>query len=283
MWMDADDVFSETEKRKFFDLKEEMEENPCDVVMMKYDADFDEKGQPVFSYYRERLIRNCSRAKWVGRVHEVILPFGEIRYADIHFSHRKESRVYSDRNLRIYEKMLAEGAFLDPREQFYYGRELYYHGEYAKAAEVFRTFLQEPFGWLENKLEAVRYRSYCLQRIGKREEAFDVLLQGLRFAPPTGELCCDMGAYFYEKQQWETAAFWYQNALKAEKRVEKGAFVQEDCYGYLPCIQLCVCYDKMGMIEQAKMYNEMADVLKKGTEAVAWNRRYFEEKEKAAH
>ena len=36
-------------------------------------------------------------------------------------------------------------------------------------------------------------------------------------------------------------------------------------------------------MEQAKMYNEMADVLKPGTEAVAWNRKYFEEKEKAVH
>ena len=282
MWMDADDIFPETEKRKFFDFRETLEKQPCDVVMMKYDAGFDANGEPTFSYYRERLIRNCPLAKWQGRVHEVIPPFGEVRYAEIHFAHKKERDAYSERNLLIYEKMLQEGENLEPREQFYYGRELFYHGKYERAVDVFQKFLQEPFGWLENKLEAVRFYAYSLQRLGKEEEAMDALLQGLRLAPPTGELCCDIGSYFYEKQQWETAAFWYQNALKAEKRTEKGAFVQEDCYGYLPCMQLCVCYDRLGEAEQAKMYNEMADVLKPGTEAVAWNRRYFAEKEKAA-
>ena len=42
LWMDADDVFPASEKRKFFDLKEELEKKPCDMVMMVYDAGFDE-------------------------------------------------------------------------------------------------------------------------------------------------------------------------------------------------------------------------------------------------
>lgn len=275
MWMDADDVFPSAEKRKFFDLKEELEKHPCDMVMMIYDAAFDEREQPVFSYYRERLIRNCSLAKWRGRVHEVIPPFGKIRYNEIHFQHRKETGSYSDRNLKIYEKMIFEGQKLDPREQFYYGRELFYQGKDKKAAEVFEGFLQEPDAWLENKLEAVRFLSYSLQRNGETEKALDVLLQGLRLAPPTGEHCCDLGRYFYEKEQWENAVFWYENALHAEKRTDKGAFVQEECYGYLPCIQLCVCYDRLGDRGQAKMYNEMAGVLKPGDAAVAQNRIYF--------
>lgn len=275
LWMDADDIFPETEKRKLFDLKERLEKEPCDVVMMVYDADFDENGRAAFSYYRERLIRNCPQARWAGCVHEVIVPFGKVRREDIHFQHRKEKTGYSDRNLKIYEKMLAAGRKLDPREQFYYGRELFYHGKLEKAAEVFRGFLAEPLGWLENKLEAARFLSYSLGALGKEEEALAALLDGLRLAPPTGEHCCDIGRYFYEREDWENAVFWYENALRAEKRTEKGAFVQEECYGYLPCIQLCVCYDRLGDRERAKMYNEMAGVLKPGDMAVEQNRIYF--------
>ncbi|MBR2383356.1 MAG: glycosyltransferase [Anaerotignum sp.] len=275
MWMDADDVFPAEEKRKFFDLKEELGKDPCDMVMMVYDAAFDEREKPTFSYYRERLVRNCPQAVWHGCVHEVIVPFGEIRYADIHIAHRKEKAEYSDRNLRIYEKMLSEGRKMDAREQFYYGRELFYHGHYREAANVFETFLEEPAAWLENKLEAVRLLSYSLQAAGEKEKALDMLLQGLRLAPPTGEYCCDLGRYFFEKEEWENAVFWYENALHAEKRTDKGAFVQEDCYGYLPCIQLCVCYDRLGNGEMARMYNEMAGVLKPEDEAVEQNRKYF--------
>ena len=93
--------------------------------------------------------------------------------------------------------------------------------------------------------------------------------------PPTGEHCCDIGAYFYGKEQWEQAIFWYENALRAERRTEQGAFVQEDCYGFLPCIQLCVCYDRLGDLERAKMYNEMAGVFKPKDGAVLQNQAYF--------
>ena len=282
LWMDADDVFPPVEKRKFFDLKEELERQPKDVVMMLYDVAFDENEKPTFSYYRERLIRNCPQVKWHGCVHEVIPPFGEVQHADIHFEHWKKKEGHSDRNLCIYEKSIAAGRKLDAREWFYYGRELYYHGKYEKAARVFRGFLQEKDAWLENKLEAVRFLAYSLQALGEREKAMDVLLQGLKLAPPTGEHCCDLGRHFYEKEEWETAMFWYENALKAEKRTEKGAFVQEECYGYLPCIQLCVCYDRLGDWERAKMYNEMAGVLQPSSEAVQKNRAYFAGKEKGS-
>ena len=282
MWMDADDIFPVSEKRKFFDLKEKLQQEPCDVVMMIYDAGFDKNGKAAFSYYRERLIRNCAEAKWAGCVHEVIPPFGKVEYEEIHFEHRKESAAYSDRNLRIYEKMLSYGKKLDAREQFYYGRECYYHGKYEKAAEILEAFLQEPTAWLENKMEAVRFLSYSLLAMEKQEKAFDVLLQGLRLAPPTGELCCDIGRYFYDREEWENAVFWYENALHAEKRTEKGAFVQEECYGYIPCIQLCVCYDRLGDGERARMYNEMAGVLNPDSEAVQKNRVYFSEKEKSS-
>ena len=276
LWMDADDVFPEKEKEKLLALKEDLEKHPCDMVMMLYDAGFDEGGKVTFSYYRERLMRRSEQAKWVGCVHEVIPPFGEIRYEEIHFEHRKENLEYSDRNLLIYEKMLEKGRKFDPREWFYYGRELYYHGKYEKAAKVFQNFLSEPQGWLENKLEANRFLSYCLSAVGKEEEAIDALLQGLKLAPPTGEHCCDIGSYFYGKEQWEQAIFWYENALRAERRTKQGAFVQEECYGFLPCIQLCVCYDRLGDWERAKMYNEMAGVFKPEDRAVVQNKRYFE-------
>ncbi len=276
MWMDADDVLPAQEKRKLEALKEELSEKPCDIVMMLYEAAFDEQGKGTFSYYRERLIRRGRGAKWEGCVHEVISPFGEICYRDIRIEHRKEKTVYSDRNLRIYEKMLEKGLSLHPREQFYYARELYYHGRYEQAAETFQKFLEEPLGWLENKLEAVRFCSHCFSALGRKEEAADLLFHSLKLAPPTGELCCEIGAYFMEKKEWVQAVFWYENALRAKKRTESGAFVQEECYGYLPSIQLCVCYDKLGDWETAKMYNDMAGLLKPGDRSVQQNQAYFQ-------
>ena len=279
MWMDADDVLPEGEGEKLLALKKELES--WDTVKGIYDAAFDESGNPTFSYERERILRNCEEAKWVGCVHEVIVPFGRVHRADIRLEHRKKAGAYSDRNLRIYEKALERGEALDQRGRFYYGRELFYHRRFGEAEEVFRLLLQEKELWLENRLEAVRLLSHCLVAQEREEEGFSVLLEGLRLAPPTGELCCDIGAYFFGRQEWANAAFWYRNALHAEKRLAQGAFVQEECYGYLPCIQLCVCHDRLGEGEQAEMYNEMAGVLNPRSEAVERNRAYFRAKKEA--
>lgn len=278
MWLDADDVLPSQEAEKLLSFKAGLDETPCDVAMLPYDTAFDSNDKPVFSYYRERILRNVPQAHWEGRVHEVIPPFGRVRYANIHIQHRKNKQDLSDRNLRIYETILAEDGTLDPRGEFYYARELLSHGQYEKSAAVFRQFLGNPDGWLENKLEAYRQLAYCLSSLKRDSEALESLLKALSLAVPSGELCCDLGWYFFAKEDWRQAIFWYENALRAEKRTESGAFIQEECYGYLPCIQLCVCYDRIGEREKAKMYNNMAGVFKTNDEAVEKNRLYFSEK-----
>lgn len=277
MWLDADDVLPAQDAEKLLSFKAELDQTPCDVGMMPYDTAFDNNGSPVFSYYRERLLRNVPQAHWEGRVHEVIPPFGKIRHADIHIRHQKKKQGLSDRNLRIYEAILAEGETLDPRGEFYYARELLSHGQYEKSAAVFRQFLENPDGWLENKLEAYRQLAYCLFSLNRDAEALESLLKALTLAIPSGELCCDLGWYFFAREDWMQAIFWYENALHAEKRMENGAFIQEECYGYLPCIQLCVCYDRLGERKKAKMYNDMAGLFKPNDEAVEKNKLYFAE------
>lgn len=246
LWMDAEDILPSGEKEKLLALKADLRENPCDMVMMLFDRGVDEGGRTKFSCYRERLVRRCPQARWQGRANERIPPFGSVRYEEIHFVRRKEKQKYSDCNLRIYEKILAEGEKLSAQEWFYYGRELFVHEKQEQAAEVLRKFLENPEGGAENKAEAVRMLAHCLQMAGKEEEGISLLLEGLQFAPPTGEHCCEIGEYFYEKGQWEQVIFWYENALHAERRTEQGAFVQEECYGFLPCIRLCVCYGRLG-------------------------------------
>ena len=140
MWMDADDILEETEKDKFLQLKQTLSLD-VDIVMMKYNTSFDEAGKPSFSYFRERWIKNCSQYRWLGAVHEVIPPSGNIVYSDIAISHKKINAGDPDRNLNIYRKVLAEGKHLDSRQQYYYGRELYYHKQYEEAVSVLEQFL----------------------------------------------------------------------------------------------------------------------------------------------
>lgn len=275
MWMDADDVLEETEKEKFLRLKQSLSPD-TDIVMMKYHTAFDEAGMPSFSYFRERWVRNSSRYRWVGAVHEVIPPNGKVLYSDIAICHRKTGAGDPDRNLRIYRKMLEEGKFLEPRQQYYYGRELYYHGKYEEAVSVFEQFLLSPEGWIENKIEACSICADCYSRLGKEQTALTTLLRSMSFDLPRAELCCEIGKYFLEHGNCHIAVYWYETALHTPRNEYAGGFVLPDCYDYIPLLQLCVCYDKIGNRQKAKEYNERAGACKPYSRAYLYNKQYFD-------
>lgn len=275
MWMDADDILEDTQKEKFLQLKESLTPE-TDIVMMKYNTSFDEAGMPSFSYYRERWIRNNAGYHWVGAVHEVIPPKGSILYSDIAISHRKMKAGDTDRNLRIYQKMLAEGKSLEPRQQYYYGRELYYHKQYKEAVSVLEQFLLSPEGWVENKIEACSICADCYFRLGQEQSALLTLLRSMSFDLPRAELCCEIGNYFLEHGNYHNAVYWYENALHIPKNEYSGGFVLPDCYDYVPLLQLCVCYDKMGDQQKAREYNERAGACKPYSKAYLYNKQYFD-------
>ena len=275
MWMDADDILEETEKDKFLQLKQTLSMD-TDIVMMKYNTSFDEAGKPSFSYFRERWIRNCANYRWVGAVHEVIPPSGNIVYSEIAICHKKMNAGDSERNLNIYKKLLAEGKQLEPRHQYYYGRELYYHKQYEEAVSVLEQFLVSAEGWVENKIEACYICANCYYRLGKEQSALNTLLRSMSFDMPRAELCCEIGKYFLEHGNYHTAAYWYETALNRPKNECSSGFVLPDCYDYVPLIQLCVCFDKIGDRKKAKEYNERAGACKPYSQAYLHNKQYFD-------
>lgn len=274
LWLDADDILLEPDRTEFKRLKEALEPE-VDIVMMPYHVGFDSQGNVTFSYYRERLVKNVPEMRWKGAVHEVIEPRGNIRYADCAVTHRKLHPSDPDRNLKIFEGLLQRGEELDPRQQFYYGRELYYHQRYAEAEAVFSDFLASGRGWVENQLDACRHLAYCRYAQGREDGALEALLKSFAYDLPRAETCCDVARHFFDRALWERAAYWYERALECPRRDDQGGFVSPDAYGYLPCIQLCVCCDKLGRVREAEKWNERAGEYKPGDPLVEQNRAYF--------
>lgn len=61
-------------------------------VMMPYVASADEAGEPVFFYYRERIIKRNAGFLWEGAVHETISVRGKVQYLEGRIFHRKEKQ-----------------------------------------------------------------------------------------------------------------------------------------------------------------------------------------------
>lgn len=275
MWMDADDVLDESEKDKFLQLKQTLSPD-TDIVMMRYNTSFDEAGKPSFSYFRERWIRNSEQYRWIGAVHEVIPPNGRVIYSEIAISHKKIGTGDPERNLKIYRKIIADGKHLEPRQQYYYGRELYYHKQYEKAVTVLEQFLLSEEGWVENKIEACSICANCYFQMGQDESALLALLRSMSFDLPRAELCCEIGKYFLEHGNYHNAIYWYETALNMPRNEYSCGFVLPDCYDYVPLLQLCVCYDKLGDRKKAKEYNERAGACKPYSKAYIYNKQYFD-------
>lgn len=171
-----------------------------DVVMMEYAVGFDTDGKTTFSYYRERILKTSGGFRWSGRVHEAVMPRGNIFYSDIEVQHRKCVQGDPDRNLQIYEKMLAEGEKLEPRHQLYYGRELYYHQRYSEAEAVLVELLKNPSGWLENKIDACYVLGQCCRKMGEQKNVLEAFLYSLTMDVARAEICCEVGGIFLERE-----------------------------------------------------------------------------------
>lgn len=274
MWLDADDVMEPEELKKLQDLKQNLSPE-ISVVNMMYNAAYDSLGKPTFSYQRERLLRSKDNYRWEGAVHEVITPHGPILDTHIAISHRKTGSGDPDRNLKIYQKQLAEGHIFNAREQFYYARELMYHNLWQDAIAVFSDFLAMEEGWLENRISACGDMARCYRSLGNDRGEIEALVKALAFDLPRAEICCDIGAWWLRHSGWLQAEFWYTQALRCDPDEHPGAFVSKDCYDYIPYMQLAVIYDKLGLREKAIHANENAGKIRPKDPHYLHNKEYF--------
>jgi len=274
MWIDADDVLLEMDRLKLIDLKKTLDK-AVDVVMMKYNVGFDESGNITLSYYRERLSKRLNNYKWREPVHEHLEIGGEIINSDICITHKKEQVDVVGRNLGIYEKLLNKGEKLSTRGLFYYARELYYNEKYDGAIEFFNKFLDTKEGWVEDNISACFDLSKCYSYKNDKKNMLKTLLRSFEYDLPRAEICCELGYYYLNLTDYNKAIFWYKIAIELKKPVDCWGFISHEYWDYIPCIQLCVCYDKLGNIEEAIKYNNKASEYKPEDFSVEYNRNYF--------
>lgn len=275
MWLDADDIVPKESVKNI--LKWKNDETDFDVLLCPYVTAFDENFNPIFQFNRERIVKNEKRFRFKERVHEVIVPAGTIKIDEsIKIYHNKKEALPSTRNLDIYEKMIAEGETLSPRSQFYYARELSFHKKYDEAIHMFSKFLYEGKGWVENKIEACLNLSKCYQAKGEEDKALSVLFGSFVYDLPRGETLYEIGNVFLSRQDYIKAIYYFKLALEAKPNLNSGGFVTIDCYGFLPAIQLCVCYHKLGDMINSRHYHEVSKAFKPDSELVKYNEKYFE-------
>ena len=275
LWLDADDVFEKEDREKLIKLKKDLD-SAVDAVAMHYYLAFDAKGNVTSSLKRNRLVKRSRNFRWEGAVHECLVVGGNIFNSDIAVTHKKERADTANRNIEIYERRLAKGEAFSPRDLYYYANELLDHRRHEEAAEYYIKFLDTGQGWFEDNIAACGKLSDIYIRLKDWDQALKYSLRSFKYDVPRAEACCRIGFLFLNKNRVKQAAAWYKIATELEKPVDSLGFTNYACWTWLPHIQLCVCYDRLGLHQLAYEHNEKARAYIPNDEKVLYNRRYFE-------
>lgn len=271
MWVDCDDRITKENQLKIKNLKENLTQ---DVIMMQYHVNFDKDDNVILSYYRERIIKNNKKYRWIGRIHEVITPSGEIVYSDIFLEHRK-IKINSNpkRNIEIYEKMIEDNIIFSARDTYYYGRELFYNSKYKNCIYTLLKFLKQSDGWYIDKIEACKIIYNCYKELNDIDTGIKYLFNSFLYGNPRSDICCEIGDFFIIKNDYNNAIFWFKLSTSLEY---KDGFIDIDKCAFYPFLQLCVCYYKIGDIINSELYNERAGRIKPNDSSYLYNKNFFE-------
>jgi glycosyltransferase involved in cell wall biosynthesis len=275
-WLDADDIIMQKDRNKFLKLKQVLTDE-IDVVMLKYNVEFDETGKPSHMFQRERIFRRNMDFKWEGRIHEAIKLSGNVINSDVAVSHKPVMSIKDrGRNLTIFEKMIENGVEFTAREQNYYAVELEYNSRYEDAIVEFEKYLAREDGWLEQQLTSCQELGKCYKELGDEKMELYSYFRSFDYDVPRSEICCDIGKYFYEREKHQQSIEWYKIALENDINDFQDGYRISDAYDIIPAIHLCASYEKLGEIEKSIYYHEMTKKFNPNHPAVIRNNHYFE-------
>jgi len=277
-WLDADDVLSEEDQRKFQELKDSLTPD-VSAVSMEYQLSLGPDGKPSHSLRRYRLVNRRCGFRWIGAVHEYLEVGGNIIHSQVAVQHRPVAQDRDpDRNIRIYEAMLARGAEFTPRDLYYYANELLDHRRYVEAADYYQRFLATGKGWVEDVIGACNKLSECFKQLGDAERELESALRTLQYDAPRAEACCRIADVFFRREDYRTAVFWYQAAIASPTvKPDRVPMFENKAYStWVPHMALCITYYRLGMYFLSYLHNEIAGKYLPNDERIARNRALLE-------
>ena len=77
-----------------------------------------------------------------------------------------------------------------------------------------------------------------------------------------------------EQEKYNEAIFWFKLATEVPMATES-PFHSPASYTWLPYLQMCICYSRLGEQDKAYYYNELAASYVPNNAAIEYTRKYF--------
>lgn len=275
---DLDEVFEKGWRKKL----EELWKN-CDRVQYHYNWQFDANGNPIVSYYLNK-IHTRNNYKWKYPVHEV-LEYSGSEPEKIITTENIILNQYSDKEKsRSSYLPLLEIAFKenpnDPRCVHYLGREYMYYGRNDEAIELLKKHLKlKNSTWKDERCASSRFIARCYKRKGNTDEAIKWLDIAIEEAPYLRDSYVEKALIMYELKDYNQVIYLCNKAL--DIHYNQKTYVNE-YYSFDHTIYdlLSMCYYYKDEKDLALYYIDKAIEISPTIERLHSNKKYFENMQK---
>ena len=246
-----------------------------DTTRLRYKFDW---GAGIAFYYEKIHARQGYR--WWHPCHEYPVPYLiNEKYAQTDMLlviHKPDPTKSRGQYLHLLEMSVKEDPD-DPRNAFYYARELSFHGQWERAIAECNRYLALPgANWANERCYAYRVISRCYAEMGDLENALKAARQGVIEAPGTREPWCEIAKITYLQERWAECYGAAKSALAIVNR-EWVYTVDPEVWGALPHDYASIAAWHLGMGEEALQQARVAAALNPGDQRLQDNVRRIEE------
>lgn len=254
---DADEVLDYENHKRFVYLKKSLLPE-IEIVQMKYITCGEYNTvMNIQNEYRPKLYKRLRQFRWIDPIHETVQTQPLIFDSDIEILHMPQSR-HSQRDFSLFLHAFGNGQPISDKLHSMYAKELMISGtdeDFLQAQPVFmQTILHESqnYGYPDTESsftttgscsgrlsEAVCILCHCMRIENKIPDFFKYALRAMAYHP-CSEICCELGAYFYETEEYEEAVRWYSCAAN-----ETSSILNVRTSGNLPLEGLAQCYTQL--------------------------------------
>lgn len=220
-----------------------------DTTRLRYKFDW---GAGIAFYYEKIHARHGYR--WTHPCHEYPIPYLiSENYAQTDMLlvvHKPDNTKSRGQYLHLLEMSVKEDPN-DPRNSFYYARELSFHRHWAEAIRECERYLALPgANWPNERCYAYRVMSRCYAELGDWDNAIRCARLGVVEAPGTREPWCEIAKLAYQRQQWAECYGAAMSALAIKNR-ELVYTVDPEVWGALPHDYASIAAWNLGLKDQA--------------------------------
>ena len=234
--------------------RKKLEENwKKDTTRAKYTYNWKlDNDKPIVSFYSDKIhIRK--NYKWTHPVHEVLQYDGHENYIiidDLILNHYPDISKSRSGYLPLLELSVKEDPN-DDRNMHYLGREYMYHEKWNECIDTLIKHLNLPTAlWKDERCASMRFIARSYKNLNRIEESRMWLKKAINEAPYLREPWIELGLLEYENNNYETAIFYVEEALKINTR-EKTYINEIFSWNETPYDLLSICYFNIGNFDKS--------------------------------